>query len=163
MRSEDRVAVRRRKLLLHLSSLFPVLPLHSKKEREREKAEKKEKKRVNKYAHDSSRPSRTQQTHSSVSPIPSLTQRRPLRTTSSSSPPTSLSLSSHIPPARYYRVHDSVSAALLNQLQTFDDEKVSTALGYAALMLALTSKYYALPLRYRIGFKVQSERHMGRV
>ena len=33
---------------------------------------------------------------------------------------------------------------------TFDDEKVSTALGYAVLCVQLIAKGYALPLRYRL-------------
>ena len=57
VRSEERVAMRRRKLMLQLSAIFPVLPLHSKKEREREKEEKK-KKRINKLRGSCSNPRR---------------------------------------------------------------------------------------------------------
>ena len=147
---EELVGLRRRKLMLQLSTIFPVIPLHPKKERDREKGPEKKKKKPNRYAAALLKPSpSTPLQPSSPSPSSPSPPSSPLPI---SSPPTSLSLTSHIPPARFYRLHDSVLPPF-QQLLSFDDEKVSTALGYAALVLALTSKYWAMPLRYRIGFR----------
>ena len=66
----------------------------------------------------------------------------PLSSLSSPPAPTSLSLTSHIPPARYYKLHESILPPF-HQMLTFDDEKVSTALGYAVLCVSLISKWYS--------------------
>ena len=166
---EELVGLRRRKLTLQLSTIFPVIPLHPKREKEREKdkvvvgGSEKKKKRLNRYAAALLRPSSSAaalqpSSPTSIpsppsSPLPIASPKpTPLPPPPPPTPPTSLSLTSHIPPARFYRLHDSVLPPF-HQLLSFDDEKVSTALGYAALVLALTSKYWGMPLRYRIGFR----------
>ena len=130
--------LRRRKLIMQLSGVFNIVPLHSKKERERKRERDKQKKPLSRYAL-----LRSKVTSASASPLPS-----PSASSLPHSPqspplppaPTSLSLTSHIPPARYYKLHDSILPPF-HQMLTFDDEKVSTALGYGALCMLLISKW----------------------
>ena len=154
--TEELLGLRRRKLMLQLNGIFPVIPLHSKKDKEREKERERKEKKKSRYSLPKLRPAAAAAATASSSLAP------PDRAASPASPgvspsaaaaaqPSSLSLTSHIPPARYYKLIDSVLPPF-TQLLSFDEEKVSTALGYASLVLLLTSKYYALPLRYRLSF-----------
>ena len=135
---QELLDLRRRKLIMQLSGVFNIVPLHSKKERERkrERDKQQQKKPLIRYSL-----LRSKANTAATSPLPS--------PTSASSPPsspppptapTSLSLTSHIPPARYYKLHDSILPPF-HQMLTFDDEKVSTALGYAVLCVSLISKW----------------------
>ena len=129
--------LRRRKLIMQVSGVFNIVPLHSKKERERKRERDKQKKPLSRYSLLRSKANPA----ASASQPPSSPPQSPL---SSSPPPapTSLSLTSHIPPARYYKLHDSILPPF-HQMLTFDDEKVSTALGYAVLCVTLISKWSA--------------------
>ena len=137
------LALRRRKLIMQLSGVFNIVPLHSKKERDKKRERDKQVKKplIQRY---SLLRSKAKQAADAASPPQS-----PLSFATPPPAPTSLSLTSHIPPARYYKLHDSILPPFHSML-TFDDEKVSTALGYAVLCVQLISKWYALPLRYRL-------------
>ena len=135
--TRELLELRRRKLIMQLSGVFNIVPLHSKKERERKRERDKQKKPLARYSLLRSKANPAAVT----SPTPSPTASSSL---SSSPPPapTSLSLTSHIPPARYYKLHDSILPPF-HQMLTFEDEKVSTALGYAVLCVSLISKWSA--------------------
>ena len=140
---QELLELRRRKLIMQLSGVFNIVPLHSKKERERKRERDKQKKPLIRY---SLLRSKQNPAASTTSPLPSPNAASPPQSPLSASPPplpqapTSLSLTSHIPPARYYKLHDSILPPF-HQMLTFDDEKVSTALGYAVLCVSLVSKW----------------------
>ena len=144
---QELLDLRRRKLIMQLSGVFNIVPLHSKKERERKRERDSQQKKPNRY---SLLRSKANPAAASSPSLPSSTAAQPQSPLPSSSPPpapTSLSLTSHIPPARYYRLHGSVLPPF-HQMLTFDDEKVSTALGYSVLCIALISKWSDLTARH---------------